>query len=234
MSEDPKLFAAGDHNLFRYCHNDPLDLTDPMGTEITLPPGPTHATQAMEMDRAYNFIMGLMQRQFNSAISAGTAGYQAWSAWSALTNALGGLITAQGPAGQVTSRSADPPKLNPAFLREGKKDVDDSGKYAEKHGEPTGFNIYQRPDETVFSQQAYRTDSVGHNQYLEYYPPKPSGATQIGNAHWHMRDSRNPYAGSSFSGFDTRAGRYYPVMHNSSDRGLPYAIYYQGWRWPQS
>lgn len=31
MSEDPKLFDAGDYNLYRYCHNDPLDLTDPMG-----------------------------------------------------------------------------------------------------------------------------------------------------------------------------------------------------------
>ncbi len=33
MSEDPKLFDAGDYNLFRYCHNDPLDLTDPMGLD---------------------------------------------------------------------------------------------------------------------------------------------------------------------------------------------------------
>jgi hypothetical protein len=31
MSEDPKGFDAGDYNLFRYCHNDPEDLTDPMG-----------------------------------------------------------------------------------------------------------------------------------------------------------------------------------------------------------
>src|SRR5581483_6624831 len=31
MSEDPKGFDAGDYNLFRYVHNDPLDLTDPMG-----------------------------------------------------------------------------------------------------------------------------------------------------------------------------------------------------------
>ena len=30
-SEDPKGFDAGDYNLFRYCHNDPEDLTDPMG-----------------------------------------------------------------------------------------------------------------------------------------------------------------------------------------------------------
>jgi RHS repeat-associated protein len=33
MSEDPKLFDAGDYNLFRYCHNDPIDNVDPMGTE---------------------------------------------------------------------------------------------------------------------------------------------------------------------------------------------------------
>ncbi len=33
MSEDPKLFDAGDYNLYRYCHNDPIDNTDPMGLE---------------------------------------------------------------------------------------------------------------------------------------------------------------------------------------------------------
>jgi RHS repeat-associated protein len=31
MSEDPKLFDAKDYNLYRYCANDPLDKTDPMG-----------------------------------------------------------------------------------------------------------------------------------------------------------------------------------------------------------
>jgi hypothetical protein len=31
MSEDHKLADTGDYNLFRYCHNDPIDLTDPMG-----------------------------------------------------------------------------------------------------------------------------------------------------------------------------------------------------------
>jgi RHS repeat-associated protein len=34
MSEDPKGFAAGDYNLFRYCHNDPIDFTDPMGLYV--------------------------------------------------------------------------------------------------------------------------------------------------------------------------------------------------------
>jgi RHS repeat-associated protein len=30
-SEDPMGYAAGDYNLFRYCHNDPEDRVDPMG-----------------------------------------------------------------------------------------------------------------------------------------------------------------------------------------------------------
>ena len=85
MSEDPKLFDAGDYNLFRYCHNDPVDFTDPMGlndTAATYSPRQT-SEQKGEEDNSYNFIMGLMQRQFNSGISAGMAGYQASSAWSA-------------------------------------------------------------------------------------------------------------------------------------------------------
>jgi len=33
MSEDPKPFDASDYNLFRYCHNDPIDFADPMGLD---------------------------------------------------------------------------------------------------------------------------------------------------------------------------------------------------------
>lgn len=42
LSEDPKGFDAGDYNLFRYCHNDPEDLTDPMGLspDWQIPPSP--------------------------------------------------------------------------------------------------------------------------------------------------------------------------------------------------
>ncbi|HEX9423715.1 MAG TPA: RHS repeat-associated core domain-containing protein [Pyrinomonadaceae bacterium] len=46
MSEDPKLFDAGDYNLFRYCHNDPLDMTDPMGLDA-VPNG----------DGTYHFVL---------------------------------------------------------------------------------------------------------------------------------------------------------------------------------
>jgi RHS repeat-associated protein len=31
MQPDPKQFEAGDYNLYRYCHNDPVNRSDPMG-----------------------------------------------------------------------------------------------------------------------------------------------------------------------------------------------------------
>jgi len=43
MSEDPKLFDAGDYNLFRYCHNDSIDNVDPMGLEENLAQKPISA-----------------------------------------------------------------------------------------------------------------------------------------------------------------------------------------------
>jgi RHS repeat-associated protein len=33
MQPDPKEFAAGDYNLYRYCHNDPVNRVDPMGLD---------------------------------------------------------------------------------------------------------------------------------------------------------------------------------------------------------
>src|ERR1041385_8844520 len=33
MQPDPKEFAAGDYNLYRYCHNDPVNKTDPLGLD---------------------------------------------------------------------------------------------------------------------------------------------------------------------------------------------------------
>src|SRR4030088_1734926 len=31
LQPDPKEFAAGDYNLYRYCHNDPVNKSDPLG-----------------------------------------------------------------------------------------------------------------------------------------------------------------------------------------------------------
>jgi RHS repeat-associated protein len=91
MSEDPKLFDAGDYNLFRYCHNDPVDLVDPMGTANM----PYHLSPEL-LDYLYGKAMAaaqwigsdLMHAQTASgAIGVGTGGYQFTGflkAWAAL------------------------------------------------------------------------------------------------------------------------------------------------------
>jgi RHS repeat-associated protein len=33
LQPDPKQFAAGDYNLYRYCHNDPVNKSDPLGLD---------------------------------------------------------------------------------------------------------------------------------------------------------------------------------------------------------
>jgi len=37
MQPDPKEFAAGDYNLYRYCHNDPVNRSDPTGLQDEKP-----------------------------------------------------------------------------------------------------------------------------------------------------------------------------------------------------
>ena len=50
LQPDPKQFEAGDYNLYRYCHNDPINHSDPMGLTIDYEyadPGDASATRAM-------------------------------------------------------------------------------------------------------------------------------------------------------------------------------------------
>jgi RHS repeat-associated protein len=75
MSEDPKLFDAGDYNLFRYCHNDPIDHTDPMGTVTDTrqeDPWYTHSQQAEALDKlaATRELLGLSSTYIRAALSA--------------------------------------------------------------------------------------------------------------------------------------------------------------------
>jgi RHS repeat-associated protein len=61
MQPDPKEFGAGDYNLYRYCHNDPVNKSDPFG--LAVPP---------VSDDEIDYVMGegysAAQRQQNNDI----------------------------------------------------------------------------------------------------------------------------------------------------------------------
>jgi hypothetical protein len=74
----PKLFDAGDYNLFRYCHNDPIDMTDPMGTQDQDLAGlaPREISRRVADEDSYNSIMAAAQRNSSGGATsvAGLAG----------------------------------------------------------------------------------------------------------------------------------------------------------------
>jgi RHS repeat-associated protein len=87
MSEDPKLFGAGDYNLFRYCHNDPEDMTDPMGLASEATGLLEGGTNDRVWDQVYNYAMAAAQWRMTT------------------TNLAGGTIAA-GMAGQALMQQA--------------------------------------------------------------------------------------------------------------------------------
>ena len=98
MSEDPKLFDAGDYNLFRYCHNDPVDFTDPMGLAGDAPITSPSGIVTYERLSAYLYGKAMAAAQWvgsdlmhantaSGAIGVGKGGYQYagfLTAWAAL------------------------------------------------------------------------------------------------------------------------------------------------------
>jgi RHS repeat-associated protein len=102
MSEDPKLFDAGDYNLFRYCHNDPIDFTDPMGLYVGLDDAILAGTGA---------LIGLGGQGLEDAMSGHFSGWQAYTG-AALGGAVGGWSSEYiGPvlgaaAGSATANAA--------------------------------------------------------------------------------------------------------------------------------
>jgi hypothetical protein len=72
MSEDPKLFDTGDYNLFRYCHNDPVDNVDPMG----LASEQTGDLSSGTHDREWKVEVKPITREVTGSHIPETVGYQ--------------------------------------------------------------------------------------------------------------------------------------------------------------
>jgi len=81
--EDPKGFDAGDYNLFRYCHNDPEDLTDAMGLAPVVADEESeelrNIADAQNYNSANNEHLTLSQRAFRTPM--GTKSEWATSVW---------------------------------------------------------------------------------------------------------------------------------------------------------
>jgi RHS repeat-associated protein len=63
MQPDPKEFGAGDYNLYRYCHNDPVNKSDPFGLESygwvrAIFPGAVEFDSAVDNFQAGNYGTG--------------------------------------------------------------------------------------------------------------------------------------------------------------------------------
>src|SRR2546423_4987868 len=64
MQPDPKEFGAGDYNLYRYCHNDPVNKSDPFGFEFT-----DHPLEVVSSIPGHPELVGLTQFQTNIALT---------------------------------------------------------------------------------------------------------------------------------------------------------------------
>jgi RHS repeat-associated protein len=66
LQPDPKEFGAGDYNLYRYCHNDPVNKSDPMGladsVAIEFAPQQGNVFLQIVPDKYVNFVGGSESR----------------------------------------------------------------------------------------------------------------------------------------------------------------------------
>jgi hypothetical protein len=124
MSEDPKLFDAGDYNLFRYCHNDPIDNVDPMGLQDTVATHSPRETSDLiaairegqkQMARLQAYAHA-MEYPGHGAIGIGTANFQIGQ----LQRAIGGMesrLASQIKGGIYGRNGAISPKIERGIIK---------------------------------------------------------------------------------------------------------------------
>lgn len=174
MSPDSKHFAAGDYNLYRYCHNDPVNKSDPFGLlEIAL-----QMWKPVETGSNLVRLVEVKFQAYTSFIDAGKAGGKAASDPK-------DVAEHQGRVGQVTAapryyiygppiRGTHDSLMNYSNLRagplpEGVKDVASYwvlGRHQDEHSWPVN-KITGKSDLTVLKE--------AHRSAVLTNPPPPGG-----------------------------------------------------------
>lgn len=144
-------------------------------TQTGAPVSGNHATQAREIDHDYNFIMGLMQRQFNSAISAGMAGYAYSQAWS---SGMGVTVTGQGIPSHGTQDRQSVSNGVPTSFRILEGQTKDHWKYSDYE-----YQAYKANGKPSYS-SAYQV----HEQMTEKYRSRTIPRFDDGGAKWKTLD----------------------------------------------
>ena len=178
ISEDPKGFDAGDYNLFRYCHNDPEDLTDAMGFEPEKPgydpqnPAAPYHKEENRMVTGSNIpihvsITGTIDSKGNFHPSSASAG---------------GMNFTFGQIGRTSDASPQKQTSAPVMPN----DIRTNGMKATKnavalHSGNDYYEVGHRPDGTFAPSKP--STAVGGLTYHEFLPGKPKEFDVIGHQH---------------------------------------------------
>jgi RHS repeat-associated protein len=199
MSEDPKVFDAGDYNLFRYCHNDPIDFTDSMGTEqdwATIAPR-EHSEMLAGQKNPGDAVWAMAKWADSSNNFQGT--FAQFTSGQGLT--MGQNSKSDKGLAPITQdrnlQSRTPRQLGVEAARQAQEDA--------RHDDIYSYNVYRYEGKTYY-QKSYPAEA-GSSQDTEAVPLPPQGAVFLANGHVHRENQSNRYRGSSHSELDKNLSR---------------------------
>jgi RHS repeat-associated protein len=221
MSEDPKLFDAGDYNLFRYCANDPLDKTDPMGLEAM----PDAQREAILKARLERDILNARPATYGLAV----IGHSPLANEPRGSAPQGGTATTGqgGPSqGAGLDRSKYPPAIDAGLFPGMKSATDKSAEAMHRDREGFPYTVANGTGGQSEPKRGTKHEAAGHEYFREHVAYR-GDLLSVGHVH-------NKGA-AGFSDPDIGLNR--PIMKNrdgyinSKGKVEQYDLYYRGWRW---
>jgi RHS repeat-associated protein len=183
MSEDPKLFDAGDYNLFRYCHNDPIDLTDPMGLQDLVATSNPRQTSLTIAER-----ISLWQRSMESSIGGEQAFHTLQQVQSMDNARLGIADVAKNQIGSVKYANTKEPHANHCNQALGDW-VEESGRQRPQVPYPFWGNPRK-----WFTMRDATANELGGNGYIAYWSkPYPVSEARRDDIIAQQHNTGGPY-----------------------------------------